>query len=503
MLLRTDEAKRIEGGFSTCMGQLLKRCFGDEAPMRTSGVVISGGAGHRPFIVFAKLSMVLADEAALKALWHFKGASGLLCCVVCWNVCSLSNDDEEDTLVAHDATHTLVDIRCKFAECRVRSDEDVFNTADLLARSQATMNPTDFENLERSCGFTYVPAAPLWDLELRRFLRPVSTTRYDPTHIFYSNGIVNKELELLLTKLQEVGVGFEVLANFFGLPWKSPLRKLIMNTFFSEARGKHFKKKGSYSSQASDLVALIPPMRHFLYSVPGLYDLMPLEARSWDALADVHASMRKCKNGVVTELNVLRQRLEEHGDRVQEAYGDDASVYVPKWHARLHLPDQCEADGFLMDTFAGERKNYMIKQACEPVKNTISFERSALARVYLMHKHGLHNLRADGLAEPSERVGDARASLGARWLGVDIKEGVLFFQDDALCEATGFMEEPAGCVISVAFGFDPGNRVTPAARRWKRREEVCFVQLAQTHSRFRFPAMWLVEADGAYLVLER
>ena len=160
-------------------------------------------------------------------------------------------------------------------------------------------------------------------------------------------------------------------------------------------------------------------------------------ANSWDALAEVAFWLRRCKSGVEGAPQRLRHWLDEHARRVDAAYGRDSAIYVPKWHFRLHVPSQASQDGFLLDTFAGERFNYMMKQACDPIRNTTCFERSALARAYLLHKNALHRLQSDGLVEPIETAGPHRISARLRWLGVLIEEGCLFFQDDLLFECVG------------------------------------------------------------------
>ena len=198
-----------------------------------------------------------------------KGASGLLCCLLCSNVCSLARD--EDTLIDGDDSGTLVDIRCTFDECRLRSDGSLFAQADDLVAAHGHVNSVTFKNLEKASGLTYRPEAALWDERFRKVVLPITMTRYDPTHIFYSNGVIGKELELLLSKLAGLGVRFDTLATFFGAAWRSPLRKLRMDDYVNDARAKHFRKTGNYAARASDIMAIVPVMRHFLYSV-GLFD---------------------------------------------------------------------------------------------------------------------------------------------------------------------------------------------------------------------------------------
>ena len=52
------------------------------------GVYLPVGPGRNAALVFAKLDVIVADEKALKAVFHFRGASGWHCCPLCVNVMS-------------------------------------------------------------------------------------------------------------------------------------------------------------------------------------------------------------------------------------------------------------------------------------------------------------------------------------------------------------------------------------------------------------------------------
>jgi len=168
-IVRSDLVKNLHGGIYRSLAKILERSFGN---IFNEGVMIAGRGGHGPFVVHAKVSVIVGDEAARRAFWSTKGASGLLCCLVCWNVCSI--DEAEDNIVASDGTGTLVGIRCRFDQCRLRTDRSLFAQADELARTNGVVNNAAFSKLEKACGIAYRRDAVLWDAHVRGDFLPVS-----------------------------------------------------------------------------------------------------------------------------------------------------------------------------------------------------------------------------------------------------------------------------------------------------------------------------------------
>ncbi len=122
-MLRTTIAGKVLGGMSYCIKALLRSLLFE--PCKLAGVGMSVVL-ESPVLLRAALSNVLADEAALKAVWCSKGASGLRPCMLCRNVTSLNSD-----LLAGQTY--LVDVSCsdssQFALC---TDEDVWGAFDRL-----------------------------------------------------------------------------------------------------------------------------------------------------------------------------------------------------------------------------------------------------------------------------------------------------------------------------------------------------------------------------------
>ena len=87
---RLDEIQKLPGGMSHYAAILLRLLFdrGGEFDAR-SGVSLPCGENGASLMIFLRMRIVVADEVALKALFHFKGAAGRLPCPLCINATAL------------------------------------------------------------------------------------------------------------------------------------------------------------------------------------------------------------------------------------------------------------------------------------------------------------------------------------------------------------------------------------------------------------------------------
>ena len=103
-ILRYAHACEISGGMSCVFASHSRSFFGPEHNVATSGFTVHTHQGS--VVIFARLGTVVADEAALKAAWSLKGASGLRPCAICSNVVGFRCEFDLDSGSA------LVDIAC-------------------------------------------------------------------------------------------------------------------------------------------------------------------------------------------------------------------------------------------------------------------------------------------------------------------------------------------------------------------------------------------------------
>ena len=84
------------------------------------------------------------------------------------------------------------------------TDDSMRASCAALAAARAVMSRADFAEEEKARGVRYNPAGLLFSAG-PRFLA-ISTLRFDPMHVWWSNGVASHEIFLVLTALEIYGV---------------------------------------------------------------------------------------------------------------------------------------------------------------------------------------------------------------------------------------------------------------------------------------------------------
>ena len=101
-------------------------------------------------LVVARVAIMLADEAALKSLFEFKGALGILPCPLCSNLIFRSSELHEfdGSLKAHSVT--------LLEGCVQHTDDSVVAIIRTLRAQKGVLTKKKFEDLQKSLGFNFV-----------------------------------------------------------------------------------------------------------------------------------------------------------------------------------------------------------------------------------------------------------------------------------------------------------------------------------------------------------
>ena len=82
--VRSNKVKDMDGEMSYVMHMCLE-LFKQPGTCMHTGILLSS-AEKGSIVIVAKMGAMIADEAALRAVYHCKGASGNIACVLCRNV---------------------------------------------------------------------------------------------------------------------------------------------------------------------------------------------------------------------------------------------------------------------------------------------------------------------------------------------------------------------------------------------------------------------------------
>ena len=491
-VLRTVICKQVQGGFSNACGNLLRRLRNT----LQEGFVLEFDSG--PKYIFMEFDCALADGAGLQYFWNSKGASALMPCFQCLNVCNVELD--EDTLVDHDHFHCLVDIRCNTASQFMNaSTAHRFLQADVMGNLQGRTTHATMASVEKAYGFAYAPNTILWMDDVRDMLKG-KPFRYDAMHCIFQHGIVEKETNFLLARLNEqCCIQLSDLHLLFNAHWETAKsRSNMLKHIFREERQKRFAKTEHFVIQAGESVALVPLLLYVMETIPIIGEKMPAELGSWRALDQLCRAVMRGKSGIGTS-EQLTHLIQRHGEHFTIAYGSEPNAYVPKFHWTKHLPAQLEQDKMILDTFVGERGNIIWKRAAEPAKFITDWEKTVFNRAIMMQAPFNASLRRDGLKNPTRCIElTGSVSLAVVYMGTDLYKGdVLFFSAASVFVCDGFVCSDDGKLYFLGRRGNLIRKRTSNASYWRPSLDV---ETFRANFPIRISPAWCYEAEGLLVI---
>lgn len=375
-VLRSTVAKNVKGQLSCATRHLLRRLFAEDDGLSTGVILNVICAGRREqVIICAKLGNIVADEAALKAIFSSKGAAGLLPCFKCRNVVSQAD------LAASDASRYLVDMQAiDTSKFDLASNEDYWEKTDILTQRHNVPPKYRFDELQKALGLTYNPFGILADIELREFVQPVDTHTYDSMHISFSNGIGQDEIGLMLDSIKPLGIRWEHVREYMDAAWQWPkiYKAGSAPAVFSAAREPSGDQ--NFRASASEMLMIYPLLRHFVITVVAPTHKVDAEVNSFLAMCRCFDTLQDAK-----KFKCEPERLSREISEFRAAHLRVHGEMKPKGHFLAHIPSQMRRDGLLLDCFTHERKNKDIKASCNWIDKTTNFERSGLAQSIVSH----------------------------------------------------------------------------------------------------------------------
>ena len=374
---KTKDGRPKRSDLDICGGwsQLFKKACGKffERPRSLAhGVVFSFGDGeHLGF--WARIGAVVADEAALKNLWCFKGSSGAMPCYLCRN-CSLHSLE----LAQSDRTGWLVS-HCEpdFSRFALHTDETVLESARLLEERYGNVSRAAFGKIEYAVGLNYEPEGALWDPEFLGWTNgPISVSQFDWMHCYLVSGIFQSEVTLLMQSIKPL-VSFADAHKFlmeFKFPKALSSRAVTGQSIFK-------KVEDSVKCSASEGLTIYPVLRFMLMAlVPdGHSRSCDLAKASYYALSKVLDLLKLCIRKEPISAQELQEAIGLHARCRLNAYGQ--SEFPPKLHYAQHLPSFLPN---ILACFVHERKHKDLKKQATDLSNTsCNYERSCLQSTVL------------------------------------------------------------------------------------------------------------------------
>ena len=281
-------------------------------------------------MLYGRLGIFVADEAALKHTVESKGAAGVVFCMRCSNVVSYNSsaaDRNPDALPS-----TCIDAT-KF---RLRTNQTTRALLEFLAAEQPDSSKARFKSLQTALGYNLVAEGLLMD-DLG--YNVPEAIMYDWFHIYLVHGIVGRDLGLLLGALRTAGIEDDITEFLQSFRWP---------TQFAGADRK-------------ELVNFLPAVRLFIILfVWGKVDDRAMQACScFFMLVEVIDLLQKIGRGVAVPSQALRKAIVQHSESILGTCG--TACWSPKNHMALHLREFMQRHECLISC-THERKHKLAKR---------------------------------------------------------------------------------------------------------------------------------------------
>jgi hypothetical protein len=480
VIVRSKIISRAKCGWSGMLRAYLHAHLFSATGISTAGLPLM--LDGKPFLLFAKLSHMLADGDGHRLALEWKGASGLKCCMRHWNVLMLDSD-----LACRDPT--FVEIDCSDpSKFRALTTSEVADQADAIVQmrrlvSERRATKVRLESLEKVCGFSISPLGILADIDLRRRVDFMQAVRYDWMHCALQDGIMSVESSLLFNSACSVGgvLPAEVemhLKHDWAFPHYHRSKGNNLWRIFDHGK----KTDGDarvVKAAASQMIILHSLLRHFFTQRIGSIAALEPQLKSYCAACDCVDIVLLAKRRLLPMAQAatrLQGALRHHMLCHVAAYGK--GHLKPKFHYMWDVAEQFARDPFVLDCFVVERLHLRAKRSANLVENTRSYERSVLTGVV-----GAHSvLLGEGSAEfglvgvASDVPGPTKASVARACVshGVSIAAGDLVFRDERLGRVASCVME-GGALFMLVNEMRPVERLSGHSSVWSSAPATCQV----------------------------
>ena len=341
----------LNGGMSELMKEVVLSFFQGEVDISVHGVSVPG------CIIFAIVGIHCSDEAALKDVLQMKGHSGIVPCLKCpFTV--------RDTRMSRGSTDIVKHMCETDITKHYQYDDD--ELLDMIAHLKKTKahhktRQSQLENMCMAVGLNLVLPGILNCSLLRNVFFPISSLMYDWMHVYFVNGLWNKEAGLLLGVLyRHCKIRYTSIHEFMqNYTWPQHLSNSCKKVFETKAQ----VTQGPVSCTASDALSVYNVLRLFLMlrvmtdDSADMHDELRGACLCYMALCSV---IDLLSSKVDVDANKLHDAIKLHCDMFIMVYGQDS--WIPKHHFSLHLPSMLAHHGILVSLFTCERKHRAIKR---------------------------------------------------------------------------------------------------------------------------------------------
>ncbi len=167
-------------------------------------------------MLFARRSVLSSDEAASKAVWQWKGASGSKRCQYCKNVTL------ELSGLHLGSRYFISNYSSDSGKLQLWEHAEVVEAQARLEYEYPRASKAAFNTMEQNIGWNWATFSSLTDRTTRLMIQPLAATMCDLMHCYFVHGIFNKEVGQFVSVIRGVGVLVPSIHDYFkGWRWPS------------------------------------------------------------------------------------------------------------------------------------------------------------------------------------------------------------------------------------------------------------------------------------------
>lgn len=239
------------------------------------------------------------------------------------------------------------------------TDDDIWEAADMLARTASGGTKAELERQEQSLGLNYVPSGIMYDERCRQHVRPVTGWLRDYMHVFLVSGIANIEVQQMVGALRCDGISTSLITDYFKLFKLPRAHGKIHNEWFTAKRlGTPADDKDGWRGFASELLVIVPVLLSFLQTTVAPLGRLPQHVACFQLLNRLLKLFALGAETAAQHRDRIRQCMLDHAKCFAALYSD---VVKPKFHHQFHLDDHMEQLDLLTSCFVTERKHRTTK----------------------------------------------------------------------------------------------------------------------------------------------
>ena len=298
-----------------------------------------------------------------------------------------ARNSQDSELAVHNPRY--VEISCSdHTRFRQWSQGELYKAYDIMLeayrrRERGDGSEAAFTRVQQSIGFNPNPEGLMADPVLRRHLDVASVATYDWMHSALQDGVLTREVTLLLQACAPHGVTYSMLEQYFSsASWRFAKHRRVKGKHLYRVFNHHRNgcEPEKVRANCSEMLGLCGILRHFVEThLSDVAELRPQRLSFFAAceIIDILLAAKRINCEITAVASRLRNACSLHMQLHIRAYGTRG--VLPKHHWLMDVPDQILRSGCVLDCFVLERSHLRVKGIAESVKNTTRYEGSVLS----------------------------------------------------------------------------------------------------------------------------